>query len=174
MMHTLLRRVVVMATVVGLLGALALTQSQGGADRLMQQARTKAVVEGKLDEAVKLYAEVATKFAGDRPTVVRALIEMADCYEKLGQTKAREIYERIVREYGDQATEAAEARTRLAALAGAGGASGNSTLAVRRVWAGPKRVGWGGCLRTAASCRSPTLRRAISPSTISPPARTGG
>jgi Tol biopolymer transport system component len=141
MMHTLLRRVVVIAIVVGLLGALALAQSQGGADRLMQQARTKAVVEGKLDEAVKLYAEVATKFAGDRATVVRALIEMADCYEKLGQTKAREIYERIVREYGDQAEAAAEARTKLAALAAAGGASGNSTLAVRRVWAGADVTG---------------------------------
>jgi Tol biopolymer transport system component len=136
MLHTLLRRVLVIVIVVGLLGALALAQGQGGADRLMQQARTKAVVEGKLDEAIKLYAEVATKFAGDRPTVVGALMEMADCYQKLGQTKAREIYERIVREFGDQTAAAAEARTRLAALAGTGGASGSSTLAVRRVWKG--------------------------------------
>ena len=121
--------------IVGLLGALALAQNQGGAEQLMQQARTKAVVEGKLDEAVKLYADIATKFAGDRATVVRALIEMADCYQKLGQTKAREIYERIVREFGDQTAAAAEARTKLAALAGTAGAAGASGLAVRRVWA---------------------------------------
>jgi len=135
MLHTVLRRVLVIAIVAGWLGALALALGQGGADRLMQQARTKAVVEGKLDEAIKLYAEVAAKFAGDRPTVARALIEMADCYQKLGQTKAREIYERIVREYADQTAAASEARTRLAALAGTGGASGSSTLAVRRVLA---------------------------------------
>jgi Tol biopolymer transport system component len=141
MFHALLRRVLVIVIAVGLLGALALAQGQGGADRLIQQARTKAVVEGKLDEAIKLYAEVATKFAGDRPTVVRALMEMADCYQKLGQTKAREIYERIVREFGDQTAAAAEARTKLAALAGAGGASGSSTLAVRRVWAGADVTG---------------------------------
>jgi len=133
MLHTLLRRVLVIAIVVGLLGALA--QGQGGADRLMQQARTKAVVEGKLDEAIKLYAEVATKFANDRPTVARALIEMAGCYEKLGDTEARKAYERVVREFGDQTAAAAEARARLAALAGTGARSGSSTMAVRRVLA---------------------------------------
>ena len=87
MLHTSLRRVAVMAIVVGLCGVLALAQSQSGADQLMQQARTKAVVEGKLDEAVKLYADIATKFADDRATVVRALIEMADCYQKLGRPR---------------------------------------------------------------------------------------
>ena len=141
MMHTSLRRVAVMAIVVGWCGVLVSAQSQGGADRLMQQARTKAVVEGKLDEAVKLYADIATKFAGDRATVVRALIETADCYQKLGQSKAREIYERIVREYGDQTSAAAEARTKLAALGGAGDASRSSTLAVRRVLTGADVTG---------------------------------
>jgi Tol biopolymer transport system component len=136
MLDTSLQRVAVMAIVVGLCGVLALAQSQSGADQLMQQARTKAVVEGKLDEAVKLYADIATRFADDRATVVRALIEMADCYQKLGQTKAREIYERIVREYGDQTTVAAEARTKLAALQGTPGPSGSSTLIVRRVLKG--------------------------------------
>jgi Tol biopolymer transport system component len=135
MLHTLLRRVLVIAIVAGLLGALALAQGQGRADRLMQQARTKAVVEGKLDEAVKLYADIATKFASDRAVVARALVEMADCYQKLGQAKAREIYERVVREYGDQTAAAAEARTKLAALTGTAGSGSGSTLTVRRVLA---------------------------------------
>ena len=89
MIRTRFRHVLMVTAAVGLLGALTVAQGQGGADQLLQAARTKAAVEGKLDEAIKLYADVATKFKADRPTVVRALIEMADCYDKLGQAKAR-------------------------------------------------------------------------------------
>jgi hypothetical protein len=100
MIRTRFGQVLLVIAAVGLLGALTVAQSQGGADQLLQAARTKAAVEGKLDEAIKLYADVVAKFKADRPTVVRALIEMADCYDKLGQAKARELYEQIVRERG--------------------------------------------------------------------------
>jgi Tol biopolymer transport system component len=116
MSRTRFRHVLKVTAAVGLLGALAVAQGQGGADQLLQAARTKATVEGKLDEAIKLYADVAAKFKADRPTVVRALIEMADCYEKLGQSKSRELYEQIVRDYGDQKDVAEQARARLARL----------------------------------------------------------
>jgi Tol biopolymer transport system component len=66
----------------------------------------------------------------------KALLEMGQCYEKLGNTEARKAYERLLRDYGDQNEAAAQARTRLAALSGKV-ASSSSTMVVRRVWAGP-------------------------------------
>jgi Tol biopolymer transport system component len=128
--HASFPRVLTVIAVVGLLGALASAQGQADADQLLQRARTKAVVEGKLDEAVKLYADIAAKFKSDRPTAVRALIEMADCYEKMGQAKARELYEQVVRDYGDQSDAVSQARARLAAL---GGARLGTTVSVAKV-----------------------------------------
>ncbi len=43
---------------------------------------------------------------------------MADCYHKLGDPQAREIFAQIVRDYTDQADAVAEAKARLAALSG--------------------------------------------------------
>jgi Tol biopolymer transport system component len=132
---------IAMATV-GLLGALASAQGQADADQLLQRARTKAVVEGKLDEAVKLYADIAARFKSDRPTVARAIIEMADCYEKLGHARARELYEQVVRDYGDQADEVIQARARLAVLTStAAGAARPAGPVMRRLSNNPEFSG---------------------------------
>ena len=138
MTRTWVRRVVAAAAAAGLCGVLVSAQGQPGADEMLQRARTRSTVEGKLDEAIALYAEVAATFAGDRPVAVRAPIEMAGCYEKLGQARAREIYERIARDFADQKEIAAQARARLAGLARP--ASGASS---RQVWAGEKVDGQG-------------------------------
>ena len=130
--HASFPRVLIVIGVVGLLGAFASAQGQADADQLLQRARTKAVVEGKLDEAVKLYADIAAQFRSDRPTAVRALIEMADCYEKMGQTKARELYEQIVRDYGDQANAVSQARARLSVLTSAASGAARSWGPVMR------------------------------------------
>jgi Tol biopolymer transport system component len=110
-------------------------------DMQLQSAINKEVVEGDLKGAIELYKKIAALPGAGRATVATALLRMGQCHEKLGDTEARKAYERVVREFGDQAEVAAEARTRLAALAGGGGVSGSSTLTVRRVWAGADVTG---------------------------------
>ena len=111
-------------------------QQKDQAEVDLQAAIRMETVEGNLKGAIEQYKKIAALPGAGRATVATALLRMGQCHEKLGNTEARAAYERLVRDYADQAGVAAEARSRLAALAGAAGASGSSTLAVRRVWAG--------------------------------------
>ncbi len=125
------------AVLAGLLSAsLAIGQKDDQAEVLMQAANHKQLVEGKLEEAIQIYKRIAQEYASNRALAAKALVQMGQCYEKLGKTEARRAYERVLREYADQNEAAAQARTRLAALSG-NGASRSSEMAVRRVWAGP-------------------------------------
>jgi len=115
-------------------------QKNAQQETLLQRAIQKETVDGDLAAAIKLYKEIVANAGANRAVAARALVRMGRCYEKLGDAQAREArkaYEQVVREFSDQAELAAEARTRLAALAGTTGAAGGSTMAVRRVWAGP-------------------------------------
>jgi Tol biopolymer transport system component len=103
--------------------------AQSGND-LFQKALLMERTEGNLPEAIKLYQRIVDKYAGDRKLAAQALMQMAQCYEKLGQAEARKTYERLVRDFADQAEIVAQARLRLAALGGPGGAGG---LVTRRV-----------------------------------------
>jgi Tol biopolymer transport system component len=69
--------------------------------------------------------------------VAKALVQMGQCYEKLGRGEAITTYERVVREFGDQVESLATAQARLAALAKAGRTTNPSGVVVRQVWAGP-------------------------------------
>src|SRR5450759_2911207 len=98
---------------------------QSGHD-LFQQALVKERADGNLAEAIKLYQRVVSEFAQDRALSARALVQIGQCYEKLGEAQAKEAratYERVVREFGDQVEFVAQARVRLAALGGAADAS---------------------------------------------------
>jgi len=125
------------AVLAGLLSAsLAIGQKNDQAEVLLQAANHKQLVEGQLEEAIQLYQRVVREFANNRALAAKALVQMGQCYEKLGKTEARRAYERVLREYADQNEAAAQARTRLAALSG-NGASRSSEMVTRRVWAGP-------------------------------------
>ena len=134
--------VIVLAVIVLVAGqALVPARQADQAELMMQAARTKQVVEGKLDEAIAIYRDVLAKHQQNRPVAARALAALGQCYEKLGATQvaeARKAYERIVQQYPEQTDPVAQARARLAALAAAAGGAATpagSTLAVRRVWA---------------------------------------
>ena len=91
---------------------------QSGHD-LFQQALVKERADGNLAEAIKLYQRIVREFGKDRALSAKALVQMGQCYEKLGETQAQEArkaYERVVREYADQRDAATEARARLATL----------------------------------------------------------
>jgi len=109
----------------------------GQAESLLQAARNKAIVEGKLAEAIELYRDVLAKYEQDRPVAARALAALGQCYEKLGAAQtaeARKAYERIIRDYPEQKDLVGEAHARLAALAARSGEAGTSMLSVRKLW----------------------------------------
>ena len=129
-------RFLAVTIVAGLLASLAIAQKNDQAEVLLQAAHQKQLVEGQLEEAIQLYKRIVQEHAGNRTVAAKALLEMGQCFEKLGNTEARKAYERLLREYADQNEPAAQARTRLAALAG-NIASGRSEMVTRRVWTGP-------------------------------------
>jgi len=96
-----------------LMGAPALAQT--GHD-LLQQALVMEQAEGNLRAAIELYERIVEEFPGDGALAARALVQMGQCYEKLGSQEAERAYQRVVRDYGDQAVFVAQARERLAAL----------------------------------------------------------
>ena len=114
-------------------------QQKGRQEVALQAAIRKETVEGDLKGAIEQYKKIAAQPGAGRATIATALLRVGQCYEKLGEAQAKEAraaYERVVRDYADQADVAADARTRLAALAGGAGAQGSPTLTVRRVSVG--------------------------------------
>src|SRR5687768_7208108 len=84
----------------------ALAPTAGAEDQrakvLLQAAMAKETVAGDLKAAIQLY-ESALKHAGaDRVLAAKALLKVAQCYDKLGDAESRKAYERIIREYADQ------------------------------------------------------------------------
>jgi len=102
-------------------------------DQQLQSAINREVVEGDLKGAIELYKKIAALPGAGRATVATALLRMGQCHEKLGNAEARTAYERLVREFGDQAGAAAEARTRLAALDGRGTSGKPAGMATHRL-----------------------------------------
>ncbi len=131
-----MKRILVLVATILIVGLNSGTHfAQSGYD-LFQKALVKERAEGNLDEAIKLYQRIVAEYSSNRALTAKALIELGQCYEKLGKDEARKAYERVLRDYADQNEAATEARTRLAALSG-NGASKASEMVTRRVWAGP-------------------------------------
>jgi tetratricopeptide (TPR) repeat protein len=107
---------------------------QSGHD-LFQKALVKERTEGNLQQAIELYQRIVRDFSNDRPLAAKALVQMGQCYEKLGKGEARKAYERVLRDYADQNEAAAQARTRLAALRKP--VVKESGMVTRQVWTGP-------------------------------------
>src|SRR5713226_6419825 len=96
-------RLLALTILAGLLAVpLAIAQKDDQAEVLMQAAHQKQLVEGQLEEAIQLYKRIVQEHAGNRALAAKALLEMGQCYEKLGKTKARNAYERVLRDYADQ------------------------------------------------------------------------
>jgi Tol biopolymer transport system component len=133
-----------LALLIGLLctilsaGYLVSQTTSDRAEVALQAAIKTETVDGDLRAAIDQYRKIAAMPGASRATVASALLRMGGCYEKLGETdmqEARNAYERVAREYADQAPVAAQARAKLAALErGAGSAAG---VTIRQVWEGP-------------------------------------
>lgn len=83
---------------------------------LLQRAIQKEHVDGDLKAALKLYESVLQVAKNDRAVAAEALLRMGQCHEKLGHAEARAAYERLLRDYPDQAEKVQVARQRLSAL----------------------------------------------------------
>jgi Tol biopolymer transport system component len=111
----------------------ARAQGTPEAERLLQKAIQKETVDGDLKGAIELYKKIVALPGGNRAVAAKALLRMGQCHEKLGGTEAQEArkaYQRLVRDFADQAEIVAQARVRLAALGGPGAGGG---LVTRRV-----------------------------------------
>jgi Tol biopolymer transport system component len=112
---------------------LAMAQTPRSIEAQFKAAQHKEEVEGDLKGAIEEYNRIAR--ASDRVIAVKALLRVADCYRRLGDAEARAVYQRIVKEYGDQPQALLEARNRLAEL-GAKPAETDTHVVVRQVWVG--------------------------------------
>ncbi len=110
----------------------ASAQTKGEAERMLKAAQNAEVVDGDLKAAIEQYDEIVTKFEKtNRSITASALVRMAGCYTKLGDTESRKIYERVLRDYADQTEAAAVARARLGNTEPSAPANGD-----RVVWSG--------------------------------------
>lgn len=106
---------------------LVLSQAPRSIEAQFKAAQHSEEVEGDLQKAMEQYRQIAQ--TGDRAVAARALIRLAECYQKLGDSESRKIYERILRDYSDQKDAALVARTWLEQ----GIAAGRPALTTRRV-----------------------------------------
>ena len=125
-------------TLACLLGALlvlpAMPRAQIEADVALRAAMETETVKGDLKGAIEQYRKIAQ--TSDRALAATALVRMAECYRKLGDAQARQIFEQVIRDYSDQKAPADVARARLA------DAASNSTpgLVTRQLWSVPPVV----------------------------------
>jgi len=130
------------ALAVGVGGMIATAQQQKASsseapEALMGAALHQEEVEGNLEAAIATYKKVIADPHASRALAARALLQVGKCYEKLGNSEARQAYERVVREFAEQTDLAVQARARLSALTQPAGGATSSGLTVRRVWASP-------------------------------------
>jgi Tol biopolymer transport system component len=100
---------------------------------MLNKAIYQEEVNGNLDEAIKLFLEIVDKNSTNRAVTVEAFYHLGLTNEKLGNKKAKEYYEKIVNNFGDQPEFVRIARERLSVLTT--GVS-HKEIALRQVWAG--------------------------------------
>ena len=129
--------IAVAALLVGLLtGVKGAGQGDKQGEILLQAAKNTELVKGDLNAAIEQYKKILARPGVSRTVAAKALLEMGQCYEKLGQADARKTYELLVQNYADQSDLASDARQRLASLSQPSGVSKPSGLTFRKVWAG--------------------------------------
>ncbi len=103
-----------------LLLASAVATPVDDAARQLEAAVYREIAYGDLRGAAAQYRAIATQRGIPRPVAARALLQLGQCLEKWGRVgEAREAYNRLVREFGDQPEAASRARARLADATGA-------------------------------------------------------
>jgi hypothetical protein len=121
------------AAVLAMASITVAAQQRSQAQIELQAAIRTETVEGNLNAAIKQYSAIVSKHGSDRGVVASALVHMAECYQKLGDSESKRIYERLIREFADQTEAVATARARLGAPATAGPLAARGD---RSLWSG--------------------------------------
>src|SRR5437660_1593554 len=138
----IMKKILILAIVVLLLGLGAGTVlAQSGYD-LFQKALVKGRAVGDVEEALRLYQRIVKEFAGNHALAAKAQLRMGVLYDRLGRkADAQRAYQAVVNQYSDQANEAKQARAKIVTVAVAprkNSATARTTtgLTVRQVWTG--------------------------------------
>ena len=78
------------ALVAVLLAIPVVTPAQGGGEVALRAAMETETVKGDLRAAIEQYKQIAA--GRDRALAAKALLRMAECYQKLGDSEARAVY----------------------------------------------------------------------------------
>jgi Tol biopolymer transport system component len=128
-----MKRIVVLGWI--LVAALALGAEDKKANVLLQAGIAKETVQGDLKSAIELYEKALKESGANRSLAAQALLHMAECYQKLGDSESRNIYQQIVRDYGDQRDVVAAAHSQLTSGLTASG------IVARQLWPGDNSGG---------------------------------
>jgi len=101
-----------LATMLSISTSFITAQTRDKAEAALKAADDKATIDGDLRGAIEMYKKIAE--SKDRALAAKALLRMAEAYQKLGDTESLRIYQRIATAYQDQREAAALARQRLA------------------------------------------------------------
>ena len=112
---------------VAVLSATVMAQQTRQPEVALQAAIRTETIDGDLRAAIRQYEAIAR--GADRGAAAQALLRMADCYQKLGDTQARSTYQRLVRDFAEQAQAVATARVRLNESS-----SSNAAVVARQLW----------------------------------------
>jgi Tol biopolymer transport system component len=122
--------VVVALALAGVIGAHTGIQD----DKQFQAALQQEMVTGDLRGAIEAYRAIAERPGVDRALAAAALMRMGESYQKLGDSRARDVFAQVADRFGDQAV-AGDARAKLEVM---GGARASQVGTTRTVWSGPK------------------------------------
>ena len=103
-------------------------------DELLSNAIYQEEVKGNLEGAILIYKDIIKKYPGQRAIAAEALFHLGLSNEKLGNKIAKEYYEQVVSNYGDQPEFVRIARERLSRLTKT--VSPNE-IAIKQAWTGP-------------------------------------
>lgn len=148
-----------------LTAALSAEPKDDRAEVLLQAAIKKEMVDGDLNAALEQYKRILAAYKDNRAVSAKALLQMAQCYEKLDPSQARTVYDRLLREYPDQKSSVTAARSRLASITGPVDAPKQTAINTRKLfesWDVVSGVSWsaGGRWLLYAS-RLPAVRALI-------------
>lgn len=87
--------------------------AQTSPEELLESGVYKAEVKGDLEDAIKIFEKILAKHSKNRPVAAQALLHLGSIYQKLGNLKAEETYQRLINEFADQQIAVSEARIRL-------------------------------------------------------------
>lgn len=90
-----------------------IVKAQTDPEELLQSGVYKEEVEGELEGAIKIFEKIIAEHSQNRPVAAQALLHLGLSYEKLGNLKAEDAYQRLIKEFADQHSMVSEARMRL-------------------------------------------------------------